>query len=208
MDVSKRLLTAAACAAVLAAVPATQASAGNWYVGAGVGASHLNGGATAIDPNLGTAAEPGPVTSLDDKDTGWKVFGGYQFNRNFAAEAIYAEFGKFEVTHAEGAGSATDRVKPKALCLAGVGTLPVSGNWSLLGKVGVCHWNDHPSESETTPDQEIYETSSGTDPMFGLGAGYDLTKNVNLRAEWERYQNVVHNHGDVDLYSVSVNYRF
>jgi len=205
MKFRKSLLTTTAMLAALAAIPATQAWGADWYLGAGVGSAHLKGGAASLDPNI--AAE-GAVISLDDKSTGWKVFGGYRFNQNFAAEAIYANLGKFSVTHAQvELGNATDRAKPDALCLAGVGTLPLGSKWSLLGKAGVCHWNDHPSETEATPDVRI-EDSSGTDPMFGLGASYSVTKQVDIRGEWERYQNVVHNRGDVDLLSVSLSYRF
>jgi OOP family OmpA-OmpF porin len=134
------------------------------------------------------------------------VFGGYQFNQNWAAEMIYAKFGKFSLHHTITGGTAVDRAKPDALCLAGVGTLPLSGKWSVLGKAGVCHWNDHASDTESVT--EIVEESSGTDPMFGLGASYSMTKQVDIRGEWERYQNVVHNRGDVNLFSVSLSYRF
>lgn len=204
MQIRKSLLATTTLLAVLAAVPTTGVWAADWYFGAGVGRSDLKGGATSIDPNVG--AEGGTVISLDDKSTGWKVFGGYRFNQNWAAEAIYAKFGKFSVNHTQTLGTAVDRAEPDALCLAGVGILPLSAKWSLLGKAGVCHWNDHPSESESTLLDG--ERSTGTDPMFGAGASYSLTKRIDLRGEWERYQNVVHNHGDVDLFSASLSYRF
>ena len=44
--------------------------------------------------------------------------------------------------------------------------------------------------------------------MYGLGASYDLNSRMNVCAEWERYHNVVHNRGDVDLLSVSFGYDF
>jgi len=203
MTIRKSLFAATTMLAALAAIPATQAWGADWYVGAGVGSSHLKGGAASLDPNIATE---GTVTSLDDKSTGWKVFGGYQFNQNWAAEMIYAKFGKFSLHHTITGGTAVDRAKPDALCLAGVGTLPLSGKWSVLGKAGVCHWNDHASDTESVT--EIVEESSGTDPMFGLGASYSMTKQVDIRGEWERYQNVVHNRGDVNLFSVSLSYRF
>jgi len=205
MKFRKSLLTTTAMLAALAAIPATQAWGADWYLGAGVGSAHLKGGAASLDPNI--AAE-GTVISLDDKSTGWKVFGGYQFNQIWAAEMIYAKFGKFSLNHTVPGGTAVDRAKPDALCLAGVGTLPLNAKWSVLGKAGVCHWNDHPSQSESITAMVDGETSSGTDPMFGLGASYAVTNQVDIRGEWERYQNVVHNRGDVNLFSVSMSYRF
>jgi OOP family OmpA-OmpF porin len=205
MRIPKHVLVATTFAAVVAATPAVQAAGSNWYVGAGVGRSDLRGGAEIVDPNL---ASEGTELSLDDKDTGWKLFGGYQFNRYFSGEMIYAKFGKFSLTHRVVGGTATDEAKPDALCLAGVGTLPVGGKLSLLGKAGVCHWNDHPSESEPAGYESPGEYSSGTDPMYGVGASYGLNNRMSVRAEWERYHNVVHNRGDVDLLSVSFGYHF
>src|SRR4029453_14758447 len=50
-----------------------------FYVGASVGQ------ATSTDCNL---------PSCDDKDTSYRVFGGYQFNRNLALEGGYAPLGE------------------------------------------------------------------------------------------------------------------
>lgn len=41
-------------------------------------------------------SEPGlTVTSCDDGDTGYRVFGGYKFNRNFAVEGGYVNLGTY-----------------------------------------------------------------------------------------------------------------
>jgi OOP family OmpA-OmpF porin len=34
------------------------------------------------------------TTSCDDKDSSWKIFGGYQFNKHFALEFGYADLGE------------------------------------------------------------------------------------------------------------------
>jgi opacity protein-like surface antigen len=50
-----------------------------------------------------------------------------------------------------------------------------------------------------------------TGPLLGAGVGYDLTRNVALRAEWDRYFRVGDastGRGDIDQYTVGVAYRF
>ena len=51
-----------------------------WYAGASVGQSKLKDACSGIG-------------SCDDKDTAWRILGGYQINRNFAAELGYHDLG-------------------------------------------------------------------------------------------------------------------
>jgi len=162
-----------------------------WYVGAGIGSAHLTGGADSIDPGAAGSS----VLDLDDDDTGWKVFLGYQLNPYFAAELSYADLGEFSETHAAGAGTVTNTVKPSAWCLDGVGSLPFDSGLSLLAKLGACRWDDDMGEN-------------GTSPVFGLGARYDFSRHMGARLEWERYTDVSHDTGDVDLYSINLIYDF
>ena len=52
----------------------------------------------SASPTSRTAARDttGPGVSCDSKDTAWKFFGGYQFNRNLAAELGYTDLGKIK----------------------------------------------------------------------------------------------------------------
>lgn len=178
-----------------AAAPAMPAAVapGPWYVGGGIGRTWLNGGATAIDPSV-TA---GNVLGLDDNDTGWKAFAGYQFTRNLAAELSYVDLGDYSVRH--NPGPQTDKVGPKAWCASGVGSYPLSGGFSVLGKLGICKWDDHASGNPS---------DDGTDLTFGVGASYDVTSRVSTRLELDRYRNVAHDKGDVDMLSLNLLYRF
>ena len=185
---------APAPAAEPAPVPAAPVP-GPWYAGAGLGLTWLDGGATAIDPSV-TA---GTVSKLDDDDNGWKVFVGYQVTPNIAAELSHVDLGEYSVVHNPGGGSQTDRVRPRAWCLSGVGSLPVAGAFSVLGRVGVCKWDDHASGN---PGDD------GTDLAFGIGASYDFTSRLSARLEVERYLNVAHDDGNVDMASMNLLYRF
>ena len=65
---------------------ASQASAQGFYIGGSVGQSNFD------DSN----AIPDLITSgnVDSKDTGYKIFGGYQFNQHFGLELAWVDLGK------------------------------------------------------------------------------------------------------------------
>lgn len=186
--------------------PAKPAAPGPWYAGAGVGRTWLKGGAVGIDPDIATE---GAVISLDDRDSGWKAFVGYQFHPNFAAELSYVDLGDYNVQHVSGPGTEIDKVSPDSWCLSGVGSYPLRAGFSIIGKLGICKWNDHASETVTGGGSLDNEASDdGTDLTFAVGASYDLSPRITTRLELERYLNVSHDKGDVDMLSINLLYRF
>src|SRR3954465_804123 len=102
------------------AAPAALAQDRGWYVGGslGQGRADVGAGATGI-PGVG-------VTSRDDRDTYYKLFAGYQLSRHFAAEAGYADFGKYGISlgRAAPAGSASANIHPTGWFLDGVASYP------------------------------------------------------------------------------------
>jgi OOP family OmpA-OmpF porin len=149
------------------------------------------------------------VNKLDDSSTGWKLFAGKQLNENWAIEGAYTSLGKFSFDatitsnfNAPEYGEA----KPDCWSLSGVGTIPMGNNFSLFGKAGLCRWDDHAYAQEAGV---VYpEYTSGTSLTYGVGGKYDFTDNIGVRAEWERFEKVVHNRTSVDLLSVSLQYGF
>lgn len=185
-----------------------------WYAGVGGGASRYKGDGSDFAPLL-----PGEVlttTNLQDTSTGWKLFAGKQFNENWAVELAYTSFGKFSrdsnVTGGVGVGTGVEyaEVRPECWSLSGVGILPLGNNFSLLGRAGICQWEDGANAFETVSGtvkpEEI--NSTGTNLTFGLGARYDFTNNWGMRIEWERFQKIIHDTNSVDLYSASLQYGF
>jgi OOP family OmpA-OmpF porin len=80
--------------ALIASAPASAQDPG-WYLGAGIGRSR----AKIDDAQIISGLEGAGIatTGIDDqnRDTGWKVFTGYQFNRYFALEGGYFDLGRF-----------------------------------------------------------------------------------------------------------------
>src|SRR3990172_7235075 len=96
-------------------VAASQASAQGFYIGGRVGQSSFD------DDN----AIPDLITSgtVDDKDTGFKIFGGYQFNRNFGVELAWVDLGKASYSGTFfGAPVTGGTVKTSGLNISAVGT--------------------------------------------------------------------------------------
>jgi OmpA-OmpF porin, OOP family len=135
---------------------------------------------------------PPVLTNVDDKDTGYKVYGGYQINPNWGVEATYFDLGKFTGNEAVFNGSTIVPVsasaKVQAWGLAGVFTAPISSGFSVFGKLGLAR-----SELKTNASGigfRAHQKESRTGANFGVGAKYDFTPNFAVRAEWERLNKV------------------
>jgi len=192
----RNLLTAGLLALVAVSTPALSQDTG-WYAGLGVGQSKAKDACTGV---------AGPGISCDDTDTAWKIFGGYQFNANFGAELGYTDLGEVSATFA-GFGSAT--IESKGIELLGVGTYPINQQFSIFGKLGFFRWDVDANDGTGLVGSV---SDSGTDLTFGFGVKYNFTKNVALRAEWQRYTDVGETNttgmADVDVLGVSVIIKF
>ena len=144
-------------AAALLAVAGITAHAEGLYVGGSLGSPAYR------DPIDGVA---GPGSSLAGK-----AYLGYQITPNLAVEG-----GGFDLGHLS---DPSGRVNLKGVYADAVGSYGFAPSWSLFGSGGV-------AEARLTSD-----TGGGNDtsPALKLGAGlqYDLSSNVALRGEYERY---------------------
>ena len=184
-----------------------------WYGGANVGQSH----ATIDDGRIrgGLQASGFATSSInnDERDLGYKIFGGYQFNRYFALEAGYFDLGKFSF-HATTvpAGNLDGSLKLKGGNLDAVGLLPITGNFSVFGRVGATYANTSDSFSGSGAVRPLDPSPSkrGFNYKLGVGLQYQITQALAMRGEVERYRinDAVGNRGDIDLVSVGLLYRF
>ena len=106
-------------------------------------------------------------SGCDDKDTAWRFLGGYQVNRNFSAELGYTNLGEYGGT------------KVNAWELLGVGLFPINNQFGIYGKLGGQH-----SEAKSG----VSETGNGL--TYGAGLQFDLSRNLGLRGEWQRYDKI------------------
>jgi opacity protein-like surface antigen len=164
----------------------------------------------------------GAVQSCDDSDRTWKLFLGYQANRYLSAELGYADLGRTSITATSqtslgGTGTTDTRTKANAWELVSVGSLPVVGGGSLLGRAGV-YRSDVKKETANTGfpsfvprSQEVRAHNYGL--TFGLGAKYQIARGLAVRLEFQRYFGVGDDDAgiaekDIDTLSAGLLYRF
>ena len=187
MNRTKATVASLAFASSLAAAaPAVaQQSEAGWYIGGSYGMTNID-----VDTS-------GTGFRADGDDTGFKIFGGFQFSKHWGAEVGYLDAGKASVT---GPGGSAD-LSVTAITFAGTGTLPLNENFSLLGKVGLWMW-------DTGCNGAICLSSasdSDTDLFYGLGVRYNFNRNWAIQAEWEQFETSV---DSVTLTSIGVRFKF
>ena len=184
-----------------------------WYGGVNLGRT----GVTIDDARItsGLAAAGFQTNSISDRDrnTGYKLFGGYQINRNFAVEGGYFDLGKFGYTaNTTPAGTLSGDMRVRGLNLDLVGTLPMSERFSAFGRVGLNYAQAKDSFSSTGAVIATNPNPSekGTNYKLGVGLQYALSDALSVRGELERYRvkDGVGNRGHIDMASVGLVYRF
>ena len=151
----------------------------------GAAAMALSTGAFAqmITPSFYAGVELGSSDFGSETDITTRVFGGFQFHPNIAAELGYG------FLYNKGA------TEVSALELAGVGMYQVAPQLSVLGKLGFA--NIEFDVAGTSDDS--------TELLFGVGAQYDVTRNLSARLMFTRYTG---EGDDVDVIGISALWRF
>jgi OmpA-OmpF porin, OOP family len=148
-------------AALFAATAAHADPQAHGYIGTAGGATHINLDCTG-------------TTSCDTRDTGAKLFGGYNFGNGFSLEASYMAFGKFK--GADGTMSAA--IKPTAIALGTAFALPLSTDWGLNFRLGVARVKTQASANVGALSGSKSESKAKV--YAGLGVTYAITQTVKL----------------------------
>jgi opacity protein-like surface antigen len=208
MRISKHV--PALIAAVALGVPAI-ASADNplgFYVGAGVGAGHIDNNNNRYDPY-------GYSGGFYDHDAAWKVIAGIRPISILGAEIEYLDFGSGggSLGYYNGYYDSAFNEHPKATILYGIGYLPLPLPFlDVYGKLGVARLQTDnsyystapvcsacaPSELESRFDQQNSRIAYGV----GMQAKY---QDFVLRGEYERISSTF---GDPDALTVSLTWTF
>lgn len=210
-------------AALLAALALSSGIAlaeGNWYVGGSAGRASVDDQhvdrdiATLLRDDYGATSVH---SSSDDTDTSYKLFAGYRFNKNFAVEGGYADFGRFKASGGGIIGTPIEvkgKIDSYAVFVDAVGLLPLNDRFSLFGKAGAAytHTKLKVTGSWGGFTDSISESDNEVVPKLGIGAEYNFTKSVALRAEYEHYFNVGDKdktgESDVGVWSIGVKIAF
>ncbi len=177
-----------------------------WGLGVGQSQSQIDDRQTT-NSLLRTSNSPGSFTS-ERQDTGYKVFGGYQFNKNIGLELGYFNLGKFTYITSLPGGALNGRYETEGINLDLVGTMPLSQRWSALARVGAQYANTRDAfGGPGLPASASKDNSQrDTNVKVGLGLQYELTPSIFVRAEAERFRvkDGIGSNGDVNYYSMSL----
>jgi OmpA-OmpF porin, OOP family len=147
---------------------------------------------------------PAGVTGCKDTATMFRIAGGYQFVPMWGAEVSYAAYGK-ESAGTLGAVSADWQLS--GLQVSGTGTFPLGDAFSLIGKLGIAR-----TEIKLSGGGTCQCSANSTKLAYGIGAQYDFTKSVAVRAQYEGLGTVgdanTTNTSKITLFSAGVVYKF
>ena len=139
--------------------------------------------------------------SLEEDGTGTKLYGGYAFNKYYAAEVAYYNFAEASVGSIEtspGSGIfASAAVDMKGIGAYAVGMYPVTKKVNLMAKLGVLSWDADLSVNATNG------TNDGTDVAFAVAASYAFTKELLVTGEWESFDS-----DNPELTMLSIGFKF
>ena len=177
-----------------------------WGLGVGQSQSQINDSYTT-NSLLRTPNNASSFTS-ERQDTAYKLFGGYQFNRNLGVEFGYFNLGKFTYGTSVPGGTLNGRYENEGVNLDLVGTMPLSEKWSALARIGAQYSNTRDSFSGPglTAGASNDNSNRDTNVKVGVGLQYELTPSVFVRAEAERFRikDGIGSNGDVNYYSMSL----
>jgi outer membrane protein OmpA-like peptidoglycan-associated protein len=200
----RKLALAAALAPMLLAGTAYAAHPG-FYVGAGAGQTTLK---TDLQPRNSTEA-----LEIDNEDTSWKAFLGYQFVPWLGVEAGYAELGSTDEdrTFANG-GDIEGTIDVGGFEGYLVPSIPIGDHFEIFGKIGGAYGDisaDGKLRRSAGAPREKFDESTDEEGMLAYGGG--LAWNFGrghwtVRAEYLQYD--ADNLDDLYNVSGSLIYRF
>ena len=164
--------------------PAKASPMGNladqWYIGGSLGQSNMN-------PDGGTTWH-----TTDDTDIAKKLYIGKDISPQMGLEAFWADFGNAKLTSTT---NAQGSINYKAIGANIVYKAPFNlAGLRPIGKLGVAKFNNS-DKGDVTSTQKHMLTIFG-----GVGAEYDLSDKLKLRAEYEHYDK------DINQFNIGVNW--
>lgn len=163
-----------------------------WYVGASVGQSKASFRGTSQADQLLDLGFEDAATTLDDKDTAHRLYGGYRLHRHLAVELTYVDLGKSSIhSTVVPTGLLDASVRTSGAELSAVGLWPLADRFTLFARAGTLAARTRASYSSGGSvrliEGERNQTKRSTKLMYGAGATYDFTPNLGMRVEWSHY---------------------
>jgi OOP family OmpA-OmpF porin len=184
-----KISLAVAAALALVAAPAMADDEAGFYAGVGAGVFGVEADDDDVDAALNDI--------FDEDDTGFRVFGGWQFNQYFGIEAGYDSGAGVDKTLGD---ITTDGIEADLdIDVSGfdvmlVGTLPIGDTFYGFLKAGMLAWDVEADAVIREDDGEggvitttLSGDDTGEDPAYGGGFGMNLGDNARVQVEYTVY---------------------
>lgn len=189
MSIQKSMKKIAAATALLA-LPLTAMAATPWYAGITAGPGNMSGYSHPLD---------------------FTVFGGYNIPAHLgrgtlAVEAGYDHLGKFKENGLPAGESAS--VTMHALEASAVYSWPITPAFRVYGRAGLAAWHASSTASVTSGGYTVTASgsSTGVDPLLGVGVSYAVMPNLAIRGEFRTITSTTN--GSIDLFDGGVVFSF
>jgi OOP family OmpA-OmpF porin len=138
-------------------------------------------------------------SNVDDEDNGYTMGIGVRMGPNFAIEGGYVDLG--EVSGSSGTDSFTAETTG---AFAGLGLfIPLQPGFELTGRAGLIAWDT--DAAITLGGLRSTESDDGTDIYFGIGAAFQVSRELHLTVGFDRYDI---DDTDVDMLSLGAKFYF
>lgn len=133
--------------------------------------------------------------NTDDRDSGLRITGGYQFNKNVAAVISFTDLGRFAFGGAGVLGPDTIKYEITTdtfgVELGGELSFPIMNNKLVpYAKAGLFVWSSEAELTLTVTPIDIRhftDTDDGYDLVYGVGANYFFNDYIGVGLAWDRY---------------------
>ncbi len=163
----------------------------------------MMGAAQAEGVYLGAGVSTAKQGGTGDYKAGAKIFGGVDLDKTWAFEAGYTDHRSDTVN----IGGGTQKTDGYATYYAAKGTMPLNEQVSLYGKLGLSRVKANLSSTGGVVGP--FSSSDTKNGVYGgLGVQYNLSKQVALNAEYERYGNATNFGTKPNAWTLAARYNF
>jgi OOP family OmpA-OmpF porin len=177
--------------AAVAAMGAAQAQTSRVYVGAGFAfVDHSN-------DRSGTT-----LNTSEGWDTSGQLFGGWEWDRNWAVEGGYTDYNTSSYAYNIGNQPVFATTNGFSIYLAGKYTFPINEHWGIYGKLGVS------GNTVRLYNDPLGKGDSKSGVYASIGGNWNLNKNTSFYLQYERYGTEVDVGAKADVVSIGAKYTF
>lgn len=189
----KKLIFALIAGTTVMAAAQAQTTEPRFYLGAGV---------STVDHNYRISGANN-VDSDGYKASG-KLFGGVDIDQTWAVEAGYTDFRKSRANYTLNGVNSRVESDGYGTYLAAKASLPLNQQTSVYGKLGVAYTKA--DLRSNTPGLNGKDDDTGL--YAGVGLQYNVSQNVSLLAEYERYGKKKDFGAKPDVFTIGAKYTF